>query len=231
MFLFSRSGIVREVVRLLFFYGTSMNQTSKFLWWLLGLYGVLFVVMAINPVERDVWLTENETVWIVLAAILSLYWWGVRFSKTAYGLMFVFISLHTIGGHYTFALVPFDWFSHLFGFERNHYDRIAHFTVGFYAFAMAEWIWNKRLVANRFLLFTYPVFAIATIAMSYELVEWWYAASSEDVNAVMAYLGSQGDIWDAQKDMLSDTLGAMFATILFFCMHGLWRKGSYGERR
>jgi putative membrane protein len=62
--------------------------------------------------------------------------------------------------------------------------------------------------------------------MSYELVEWWYAASSENAASAMAYLGSQGDIWDAQKDMLADTLGAIFATTLFFFMHGLWRRES-----
>lgn len=204
-----------------------MQERSKLLGWLLGIYVILFVVLAIAPFDRAVWFAENLTVWIVLAVVIFLYRQGIRFSNMAYGLMFILIYLHTIGGHYTFALVPFDWPSDLFGFERNHYDRIAHFSVGFYAFAIAEWIWNEKLVANKFLLFTYPIFVIVTIAMSYELVEWWYAAgSSADVASAMAYLGSQGDIWDAQKDMLADTLGAIFATSIFFLMHGLWRKGS-----
>ncbi len=192
-----------------------MQETKKFLGWLVGVYAVLFTVCAINPIDRTTWFAENLTVWIILAVILGLYWREIRFSRLAYGLMFVLIYLHTIGGHYTFALVPFDWVSDLFGFERNHYDRMAHFTVGFYAFAIAEWLWTKKLVATRFLLFTYPVFVIATIAMSYELVEWYYAAQSNAADA-MAYLGSQGDIWDAQKDMLADTLGALVATTLFF---------------
>jgi putative membrane protein len=192
-----------------------MQETKKFLGWLVGVYAVLFTVCAINPIDRTTWFAENLTVWIILVVILGLYWREIRFSRLAYGLMFVLIYLHTIGGHYTFALVPFDWVSDLFGFERNHYDRMAHFTVGFYAFAIAEWLWTKKLVANRFLLFTYPVFVIATIAMSYELVEWYYAAQSNAADA-MAYLGSQGDIWDAQKDMLADTLGAIVATMLFF---------------
>ena len=204
-----------------------MQEYSKLLGWLLGIYAVLCLALAVSPVDRTVWFAENLTVWIILAIILFLYRRGIRFSDMAYGFMFVLIYLHTIGGHYTFALVPLDWFSDFFGFERNHYDRIAHFSVGFYAFAMAEWIWSKKLVANKFLLFIYPVFTIATIAMSYELIEWWYAAgSSADAASAMAYLGSQGDIWDAQKDMLADTLGAIFATTLFFLMRGLWRKGS-----
>lgn len=181
----------------------------------MAVYGVLFVVLAFNPVDRTTWFAENLTVWIILAIMLGLYWWGIRFSRLAYALMFVLIYLHTIGGHWTFAQVPFDFVTNFFGFERNHFDRMAHFSVGFYAFAIAEWLWSKKLVANKFLLFTYPVFVIATIAMSYELVEWIYAARSNAADA-MAYLGSQGDIWDAQKDMLADTLGAIVATIFFF---------------
>ena len=192
-----------------------MQPTSKFLSGLMIVYGILFTVLAIHPIDRTTWFVENLTVWIILAVILGLYWSGIHFSRLAYALMFVLIYLHTIGGHYTFALVPFDWVTNVFGFTRNHFDRIAHFSVGFYAFAIAEWLWNKKLVANKFLLFTYPVFVIATIAMSYELVEWIYAAKSSAEDA-MAYLGSQGDIWDAQKDMLADTLGAIVATLFFF---------------
>lgn len=200
-----------------------MQNPSKFLFWLLGIYSILFIILAFNPIDRPTWFAENLTVWIVLGAILVLYFRKIQFSNLAYGLMFVFIYLHTIGGHYTFAFVPFDWVTNLFDFERNHFDRMAHFSVGFYAFAMAEWLYAKKLVANKFLLFTYPVFTIATIAMSYELVEWIYAAEA-NLEAAMAYLGSQGDIWDAQKDMLSDTLGAIFATTIFFFMRGLWGK-------
>ncbi len=192
-----------------------MQQSSKVLPWLLGIYVPLFIVLAFNVVDRPTWFAENLTVWIVIGIILILYARNIRFSNLAYILMFVFIYLHTIGGHWTFALVPFDWVTDTFNFERNHFDRIAHFSVGFYAFAIAEWLYTKNLVANKFLLFTYPVFVIATIAMTYELVEWIYA-SEANLEAALAYLGSQGDIWDAQKDMLADTLGAISATTLFF---------------
>ncbi len=198
-----------------------MNNSSKFLYWLLFLYGVLFTICAISPIDRHTWFVENLTVWIIVGAILILYARRVRFSNLAYALMFVLIYLHTIGGHYTFALVPFDWFTNAFHFTRNHFDRIAHFSVGFYAFAVAEWLWSKRLVNTKFLLYTYPIFLIATIAMTYELVEWIYAAKAPAAEA-LAYLGSQGDIWDAQKDMLADTLGAVVATTLFFLRHKLW---------
>lgn len=185
---------------------------------LLGIYAVLFVVLAFDPVDRATWFAENLTVWIIIALLAGLYAGNIRFSSAAYLFASVLIYLHTIGGHWTFANVPFDWVTNFFGFERNHYDRMAHFTVGFYAFLVAEWLWEKRLVANRFLLFTYPVFVIATVAMTYEFVEWWYAAGSTTIEAAQNYLGSQGDIWDAQKDMLADTLGALAAVSAFFLM-------------
>jgi putative membrane protein len=200
-----------------------MQTSSKTLWWLLSVYAVLFTVLAFNPVDRPTWFAENLTVWIIVGAILILYARNIRFSSLAYCLMFVLIYLHTIGGHYTFALVPFDYVTDTFDFARNHFDRIAHFSVGFYAFAIAEWLRSKNLVANKFLLFTYPIFVIATIAMSYELIEWIYAASAAP-EAGLAYLGSQGDIWDAQKDMLADTLGAISAMLLFFTKHNLWKR-------
>jgi len=192
-----------------------IHNSGKFPLALLLMYLLLCAILAIAPYDRQTWLVENATVWIIIGTIALLWWRGIRFSNFSYALMAVLIFLHTIGGHYTFERVPFDFVTDLFGFGRNHYDRVAHFTVGFYAYPVAEWLWAKRLVANRFLLFTYPVFLIATIAMSYELVEWIYAAFSDPV-AGAAYLGSQGDIWDAQKDMLADTLGAIAASTLFF---------------
>ncbi len=199
-----------------------LHPSRKLLIALVVVYVVLCAVLAFHPIDRGTWFAENLTVWIIVSVLLALYIRGIRFSSGAYCLMSVLIYLHTIGGHYTFALVPFDWVTQTFGFERNNYDRIAHFSVGFYAYAVAEWLWAKRLVSNRFLLFTYAVFTIATIAMSYEIIEWIFAANA-DPAAGMAYLGSQGDIWDAQKDMLADTLGAITATTFFFWMRGFRR--------
>lgn len=187
---------------------------NRFLQTLLLIYAVLFTVLAINPVDRHTWFVENVTVWIIVFVILVLYKRNIIFSNTAYVCMFVLIYLHTIGGHWTFAQVPFDMVTQFFGFERNHFDRIAHFSVGLYAYGITEWLYTRKLVAHRFLLWTYPIFAIATIAMTYELIEWIYAASSAPELGA-AYLGSQGDIWDAQKDMLADTLGAIVATTAY----------------
>jgi putative membrane protein len=184
---------------------------------LLALYFAVFVICAISPYDRAVWWAENIPVMIVVGALVLLsriY----RFSNTAYGLMTVFIVLHTIGGHYTFERVPFDFVSDFFGFKRNHYDRLAHFSVGFYAYAIAEVLMVKRLVRTRWIVSTFPVFAITAVAGLYEIFEWQFAMYS-DPQAGIAVLGSQGDIWDAQKDILADTLGAMLVMVLFFFQH------------
>jgi putative membrane protein len=107
----------------------------------------------------------------------------------AYVLMSVLLYMHTVGGHYTFERVPFGFVTNLFGFERNHYDRVAHFSVGFYAFAIAEALVRAKAVRSRLVLFLFPVFTIAFVAMGYELIEWWYAAAAGGTSGA-AFLGS-----------------------------------------
>ncbi len=184
---------------------------------LLALYGLVFSVCAISPYDRAVWWAENVPV-LVIVSLLVLISRGFRFSNTSYVLTTFFIVLHTIGGHYTFERVPFDAVSQFFGFERNHYDRVAHFSVGLYAYPIAEVLMVKRLVHSRWIIALFPVFAIAAVAGAYEIIEWQYALNS-DPAAGIAVLGSQGDIWDAQKDILSDTLGALLVMVLFFIQH------------
>jgi putative membrane protein len=186
---------------------------------LLAGYLLLFVWAAIEPYDRVAWWAENLPIVGIVAALVLLHLCGIRFSALAYVLMAALVYLHTIGGHYTFERVPFGFVTDLFGFERNHYDRMAHFTVGFYAYPIAERLCARRLVRSRVVLFLFPVFAIVFVAMGYELIEWWFAAYSGNPEAGAAFLGSQGDVWDAQKDMLSDTLGAICATGLFFALN------------
>ena len=193
------------------------KQTYSVPLMLLALYGLVFTVCAISPYDRAVWWAENIPV-LLIVSVLVLISRGFRFSNTSYVLMVIFIILHTIGGHYTFERVPFAAVSEFFGFERNHYDRVAHFSVGLYAYPIAEVLMVKRLVHTRWIVALFPVFAIAAVAGAYEILEWQYALNS-DPTAGIAVLGSQGDIWDAQKDILADTLGALLAMVLFFVQH------------
>ncbi|MBN2430117.1 MAG: DUF2238 domain-containing protein [Acidobacteria bacterium] len=189
--------------------------------YLLALYVIFFTVLSIHPYDRSVWLAENLPIVIIVAGLAVTYRWH-RFSNTAYILMSVLVFMHTLGGHFTFERVPFDFVTDLFGFSRNHYDRIGHFTVGFYAFAIAEFITRRRLSNSPVLTSLFAIFSIFTVAAGYEIIEWLYAVLSAPEQGI-AFLGSQGDIWDAQKDMLADGLGAIAATLLFVVLQH--RKG------
>lgn len=125
------------------------------------------------------------------------------------------IFMHTAGGHYTFERVPFGFVSDMFGFSRNNFDRLSHFSVGFYAFPVAEYLRREKLTDSIPLIALFSIFSILSFAAVYEMIEWVYAASAGSPDAANAFLGSQGDIWDAQKDMLADGLGAVLATAIF----------------
>ncbi|MCB1802518.1 MAG: DUF2238 domain-containing protein [Gammaproteobacteria bacterium] len=186
--------------------------TLDFPHWLAIVFVIFFIALGIEPTSRPVWIAEVIPVVLVFAALVFTYS-RFQFSNAAYLMMAVWMFWHTIGGHYTFANVPFDWFNGLIGSERNHFDRIGHFSVGFYAFACAEWMLRRghcRYVAAN----AFSLLLVMGIAAAYEIIEWWYAVL-EGGDAGIEFLGSQGDIWDAQKDMLADTLGAVFALVLF----------------
>ncbi len=181
---------------------------------LLAGYIALFIWGAIRPYDRTTWWVENVPIVCVVSALVVLYVRGVRFSPLAYLLMAVLPYWHTVGGHYTFERVPFDWFSRAFGFERNMFDRVGHFSVGLFAFGILEYLTTRRTMTLPFACL-FAVFAIGFVAMSYELIEWVYAVYGGNPEAGAAFLGSQGDVWDAQKDMLMDTIGAITAVLVF----------------
>ena len=177
------------------------------------LFTLFFIVLGIHPVSRAVWIAEVIPVVAVFIALVVTYR-KFQFSNTAYSLMACWLFWHTIGGHYTFANVPFGFISDLLGSERNHFDRVGHFMVGFYAFPLMEWLTRRKLAGIVQASF-FGLFFIMAVAAAYEIIEWQYAVI-EGGDAGIEFLGSQGDIWDAQKDMLADTLGAITTIILFW---------------
>jgi putative membrane protein len=192
-------------------------------------YVLLFIWGAIAPYDRATWWAENIPIVLLVLAIVILYARGIRVSPLAYVLMAFLPYWHTVGGHFTFERVPFGWFNDLFGFKRNMFDRIGHFSVGFYAFAIAEVLVAKNRMSRAFAC-VFAIFAISFVAMSYELLEWIYAAYGGNPQAGADFLGSQGDIWDAQKDMLMDTLGAITSVALYLALRFRPGSGPYATR-
>lgn len=182
---------------------------------LASIYIVFFIALGISPVSREVWIAEVIPV-VIIFLFLVVSYNKFRLSNGAYALLSIWIFWHTVGGHYTFANVPFGWVSEIIGSERNHFDRVGHFVIGFYAYAMSEWLLRKQYCGLKLAL-VFSLFFIMSLAASYEIIEWWYAVA-EGGEAGVEFLGSQGDAWDAQKDMLSDTLGAITSLIAFCCI-------------
>jgi putative membrane protein len=202
-----------------------MPKNWKLPLFLLILYIIVFIILAISPYNREVWFAENLPIMLIVIILAALYFRGYKFSNLAYVLMSFLIFIHTIGGHYTFERVPFGFITDLFGFERNHYDRIGHFTVGFYAFAVMEFLVRYKVAKNRLAAFCFALFSIMALAAAYEIFEWGFAMVA-DPEAGISVLGSQGDVWDAQKDMLLDTLGAILSLGLFFVLEKRKKKDS-----
>ncbi len=102
----------------------------------------------------------------------------------------------------------------MIGSERNNFDRVAHFSIGFYAYPIAEYLIKTKKCSTP-LAMAFGLFTLMSVAAGYEIIEWWYAAIAGGDEGI-AFLGSQGDIWDAQKDMLCDTTGSLFALLILF---------------
>jgi putative membrane protein len=207
---------------------TSTHNRTPLL--LLAVFSVFWVALAINPVSREDWLLENALTAITLP-ILILTRNKLRFSNFAYGCIFVFFCLHTIGSHYTYSLVPYDqWWQALtghtlnsvFGFERNHYDRLLHFLYGALIVVPSMELFAKYAPPNKYWRIAMPVFFIMGHSVIYEMIEWG-AAMVVAPELGHAYLGTQGDEWDAQKDMALATGGAIL-TMVLIRLTPLWKR-------
>lgn len=184
-----------------------MTRYQKFL---LIAFVSVWIWAAISPRYRDDWLLENLLVFIFVPIILliSRYF---RLSNLSYTLITVFMSLHVFGSHYTYSEVPLGYdLQQWLGASRNMYDRFVHLLFGlllaypmremFLRIARTEGIWGYFL----------PIVLVLALSAGYEIIEWLVAAKV-DPSAGLAFLGTQGDIWDGQKDMLLAGIGATLA--------------------
>ena len=182
------------------------------------IYTLLWVLLAIGPHDRSDWALENALV-VVAAVALFFSYKHLLLSRVSYTLIFLFLTLHAIGAHWTYSLVPYDRVFHtltghsfdaLMGWERNQYDRIVHFAFGLLLAYPVRELFLRVAEVKGFWGYSLPVALTMAASMLYELAEWW-AAELFGGDLGIAFLGTQGDVWDPQKDMWLATLGALIA--------------------
>ena len=178
-------------------------------------------ILAVAPHSRSDWLLEN-----VLVALFILFL-GATFrrlplSRLSYSLIFIFLLIHEVGAHYTYSEVPYDhWFRALFGaslndmlgWQRNNFDRVVHFSYGLLLAYPIREVYFRVANLGGFWGYFLPLDLTMSTSMLYELIE-WAAAEFFGGELGAAYLGTQGDIWDAHKDMSLASLGALLAMLL-----------------
>jgi putative membrane protein len=194
---------------------------ERYLIALVGVFAVWFTALAIAPYDRGDWALESVLTVAGVAALAALYR-RLPFSRVSYTLIFVFLCLHTVGSHYTYALVPYDaWFERLtgrtfnglVGWQRNNFDRIVHFAYGLLLAYPVREIFLRVADARGFWGYFLPLDLTMSTSMLYELIEWG-AALAFGGDLGQAYLGTQGDEWDAHADMALASLGALVAMSL-----------------
>jgi putative membrane protein len=194
---------------------------------LLTAYLLVWVGLAIDPPDRPLWLVENLLAFLSVPLLAITYRWFV-FSTRSYVAMFVFALLHGIGAHYGYTQVPIPWED--WGFQRNHSDRIAHFAFGLLIALPVEELLRRLARIGAGWLESLAVACTFALSAFFEVVEWLAVAAGGDLVGPRegGYLGTQGDQFDAVKDM---ALGLAGATITVgWLVAARWAKGLHGNR-
>jgi putative membrane protein len=193
----------------------------QFLLLLAAILAIEFIALAISPSDRSAWMLENALVLAFVAVMFGGYR-ILTLSRVSYLLIFIFLSLHLVGAHYTYAAVPYDqWFESLtgtslnalFGWERNHFDRLVHFSYGLLLAYPIREVFLRVANLRGFWGYFFPLDITMSTSMIYELIE-WLAAILFGGGLGMAFLGTQGDEWDAHKDMALASCGALIAMLV-----------------
>ncbi|WP_192821804.1 DUF2238 domain-containing protein [Rufibacter sp. LB8] len=181
------------------------------------IFGVYWAYTGFNTPDLGNWWLENTLTFTAIILLVVFYRY-FRFSDFSYLCIFVFMMLHVYGSQYTYAENPFGfWVKEQLSLERNHYDRLVHFGFGFLlAYPMHEVFWRRTNMQKRF-TYLLPIDLAVSLGAVYELVEWAVADIFFPAQG-MAYLGTQGDVWDAQKDIALALLGAAITMAAVFAL-------------
>jgi putative membrane protein len=184
------------------------GPNQKFLPFAVGVFLIFWIALAIHPLDRSDWLLENLLMFVAVI-VLSTTYRRFPLSNLSYALILIFLAIHSIGAHYTYAKVPIGfWVQDWFHLRRNHYDRVIHFSFGFLLlYPMSEVILRSARARRNWATWL-AVGVLAAMSSLFEIIEGIVAQLvAPELGA--AYLGTQGDIWDAQKDMAAALIGAV----------------------
>ena len=194
------------------------KAASREPWMLLAAGGVLLIWSGVGVYDRTTWILETFPILIGVPVLLAT---GRRFPliPLAYRLIFIHAAVLMLGGHYSYARVPFGfWIQNLFGFARNHYDRLGHFAQGFIPALLAREILLRNTPLHRgSWLFVLVTSVCLSVSVIYEFIEWWSALIGG--SAADEFLGTQGDPWDTQWDMFMAAVGAIVSQIVLARVH------------
>jgi len=185
---------------------------------LLSSFVALLILSAIKPHDYFTWFLEVIPA-IIGSAILVVVYRKFKFTNLTYSLIWVHALILIVGGHYTYAEVPlFNWLKEVLDLSRNHYDRVGHLAQGFIPAIVAREILLRTspLRPGKWLFFIVVCICLA-ISSSYELIEWGVAELTG--SAADAFLGTQGDVWDTQWDMLLAFCGAIISLVVLSGEH------------
>jgi putative membrane protein len=195
-----------------------MLSTRRYHSVLLAALAVVFVWSVMHPHDLFTWLLEALPVIIGLPILLVTY---RRFplSRLAYGLLLIHAVILLVGAHYTYAEMPlFSWLRDTYDLDRNYYDRLGHIAQGFIPAIVVREILLRQspLQPGKWLGLIVLSICLAISAL-YEMLEWWVAVASG--SDAVAFLATQGDVWDTQWDMFLCLLGAIASLILLSRWH------------
>ena len=192
---------------------------------LLILYLVGFILLAISPHDRADWALENFFPISQLIAVIIAYRY-YKFTRISYYMIFFYLFVQSWGGHFTYAeAAPFNWLRDEFHLARNHYDRVAHFMLGFLLGLPIREILMQFISASRRWINFLTASLVLAIGAFYEFIEWWVAVLVTP-NLGDKFLGTQGDIWDTQWDMFLALVGAVLTIAIF----GKWHDRQLGRK-
>ncbi|KLA27081.1 DUF2238 domain-containing protein [Bacillus cereus] len=195
------------------------NKSKMIHLFLLLIVTAVFIWSVIKPTRYSTWAAEAIPAVLGLIIVIALYN-KFRFTTFSYIIIAILAIIMFVGGHYTYSKVPFfNWIKDVFDLNRNHYDRFGHLIKGLFTIVIREILLRKTQLTKGSWLVTISISISLAIAALYEIIEWLAFKITKGGTAAKDFLGTQGDIWDAQWDMSLALVGSLLALLTLSTLH------------